>query len=144
LSWDVLYEPGSLKAVGTKDGKVVATAEIFTTGQPAAIGLSSDRESLVTDQRDVAHVAVYILDDKGRVVPTANNEVSFEIEGAGLLLGTDNGDPASHEDYKSNRRKAFNGICLAIVKSSGKAGWIQVKAVSPALQSASVTIATKV
>ncbi len=144
LSWDVLYEPGSLKAVGTKEGKTVATAEIFTTGQPAAIGLSSDRESLVTDQRDVAHVAVYILDDKGRVVPTANNEVSFEIEGAGLLLGTDNGDPASHEDYKSNRRKAFNGICLAIVKSSGKAGSIQVKAVSPALQSASVTIATKV
>jgi beta-galactosidase len=144
LSWDVLYEPGSLKAVGTKDGKVVATAEIFTTGQPAAIGLSSDRESLVTDQRDVAHVAVDILDDKGRVVPTANNEVSFEIEGAGLLLGTDNGDPASHEDYKSNRRKAFHGMCLAIVKSSGKAGSIQVKAVSPALQSASVTIATKV
>lgn len=144
LSWDVLYEPGALKAVGTKDRKVVATAEIFTTGQPASIGLSSDRESLVTDQRDVAHVAVDILDDKGRVVPTANNEVSFEIEGAGLLLGTDNGDPASHEDYKSNRRKAFNGMCLAIVKSSGKAGWIQVKAVSPALQSASVTIAIKV
>ena len=144
LSWDVLYEPGSLKAVGTKDGKVVATAEIFTTGQPASIGLSSDRESLVTDQRDVAHVAVSILDDKGRVVPTANNEVSFEIEGAALLLGTDNGDPASHEDYKSNRRKAFNGLCLAIVRSNGKAGWIQVRAVSPALQSASVTIATKV
>jgi beta-galactosidase len=144
LSWDVLYEPGALKAVGTKDGKVVATAEIFTTGQPASIGLSSDRESLVTDQRDVAHVAVYILDDKGRVVPTANNEVSFEIEGAGLLLGTDNGDPASHEDYKSNRRKAFNGLCLAIVKSNGKAGRIQVKVVSPALQSASVIIATKV
>ena len=144
LSWDVRYEPGALKAVGTKDGKVVATAEIFTTGQPASIGLSSDRESLVTDQRDVAHVAVSILDDKGRVVPTANNEVTFEIEGAGLLLGTDNGDPASHADYKSNRRKAFNGLCLAIVRSNGKAGWIQVKVVSPALQSASVTIATKV
>jgi beta-galactosidase len=144
LSWDVLYEPGALKALGTKDGKVVGTAEIFTTGQPASIGLSSDRESLVTDRRDVAHVAVYILDEKGRVVPTANNEVSFEIEGAGLLLGTDNGDPASHEDYKTNRRKAFNGLCLAIVKSNGKAGRIQVKAVSPALQSASVIIATKV
>jgi beta-galactosidase len=144
LSWDVLYEPGALKGVGTKDGKVVATAEIFTTGQPASIGLSSDRESLVTDHRDVAHVAVYILDDQGRVVPTANNEVSFEIEGAGLLLGTDNGDPASHEDYKSNRRRAFNGLCLAIVRSNGKAGRIQVKVVSPGLQSASVIIATKV
>ena len=140
LSWDVPYEPGGLKAVGTKDGKIVATAEIFTTGQPAAIGLSCDRESIAMDQRDVAHVIVQILDDKGRVVPTADSEVTFEIEGAGSLLGTDNGDPASHEDYKSNRRKAFNGLCLALVKSNGKAGQIQVRAVSPALQAARVII----
>jgi beta-galactosidase len=143
LSWDVPYEPGALKAVGTKDGKIVATAEIFTAGQPNAIGLSSDRESLVADQRDVAHVIVQILDDNGRVVPTADNEVTFEIEGAGSLLGTDNGDPASHEDYKSNRRKAFNGLGLALVKSNGKAGQIQVRAVSPGLQAAQVIIAAK-
>jgi len=143
LSWDVLYEPGALKAVGTKAGKIVATAEIFTTGQPAAIGLSSDREFIATDRRDVAHVTVRILDDNGRVVPTADNEVTFEIDGAGSLLGTDNGDPASHEDYKSHRRKAFNGLCLAIVKSNGKAGQIQVRAVSPALQADRVIIATK-
>lgn len=144
LSWDVLYEPGALKAVGTKDGKIVATAEIVTTGQPGSIRLSSDRESLAADQRDVAHIAVQILDREGRVVPTADNEVTFEIEGAGLLLGTDNGDPASHEDFKSKRRKAFNGLCLAIVKSNGKAGQIQVSAVSPGLQAARVAILTKV
>jgi beta-galactosidase len=143
LSWDVPYDPGALKAVGTKDGKIVATAEIFTTGQPVAIGLSSDRASIAIDQRDIAHVTVQILDDQGRVVPTADNEVTFEIEGAGSLLGTDNGNPASHEDYKSNRRKAFNGLCLALVKSNGKAGQIQVRAVSPALQAARVIIATK-
>ena len=143
LSWDVLYEPGALKAVGAKDGKIAATAEIVTTGQPAAIGLSSDRESIAADQRDVAHVTAQILDDNGQVVPTADNEVTFELEGEGSLFGTDNGNPASHEDYKSNRRKAFNGLCLAIVKSSGKAGQIQVSAVSQALQTARVIIATK-
>jgi beta-galactosidase len=143
LSWDVPYEPGALKAAGTKDGKIVETVEVFTTGQPAMIGLSCDRDSIVADQRDVAHVTVQILDDKGRVVPTADNEITFEIDGAGSLLGTDNGDPASHEDYKSNRRKAFNGLCLAIVKSNGEAGQIQVRAVSPALQAARVIIATK-
>jgi len=92
----------------------------------------------------VAHVTVHILDESGRVVPTADNEVSFEIEGAGSLLGTDNGNPASHENYKSNRRRAFNGWCLAIVKSNGRTGEIQLKAVSPALQAARVIIATKV
>lgn len=35
LEWDVPYEPGSLKAVGTKDGKVVSTVEVATTGEPA-------------------------------------------------------------------------------------------------------------
>ncbi len=142
LSWDVLYEPGALKAVGTEGEKIVATAEIFTTGQPAVIGVSSDREFIATDPHDVAHITVRILDDKGRLVPTADNQVTFEIEGAGSFLGTDNGDPASHQDYKSTRRKAFNGLCLALVKSKAKAGQIQVTAVSPALQSARVLIAT--
>lgn len=143
LSWDVPYEPGALKAVGTKDGKIVATAEIFTTGQPAAIGLSCDRPVMTTDRRDLAHITVQILDDEGRVVPTASDEVTFEVEGAGSLLATDNGDPASHESYQSNRRKAFNGLCLALVKSNGKAGQIQVSAVSPSLQPARIIIATK-
>ncbi|MGC2728262.1 MAG: DUF4982 domain-containing protein, partial [Candidatus Sulfotelmatobacter sp.] len=144
LSWDVLYEPGTLKAVGTKDGKIFATAEVYTTGEPASIGLSSDRESITADPGAVAHLTVHILDEKGRVVPTADNEITFEIEGSGSLLATDNGNPASHEDYKSNRRKAFNGLCLAIVKSNGRTGEIQVKAVSPGLQAARVTIGTEV
>jgi len=143
LSWDVPYEPGALKAVGVKDEQIVATAEIFTAGPPVAIGLSSDLDSLGRDYRDVAHVTAQILDDKGRLVPTADNELTFEIEGAGSLLGTDNGNPASHEDYQSNRRKAFDGLCLAIVKSKGKAGQIQVRAVSPGLQAARVIIATQ-
>ncbi|MGA8502186.1 MAG: glycoside hydrolase family 2 TIM barrel-domain containing protein [Candidatus Sulfotelmatobacter sp.] len=144
LSWDVLYEPGALKAVGTKDGNIFATAEVYTTGEPASIGMLSDRESIAADPSDVAHLTVHIMDEKGRVVPTADNEITFQIEGSGSLLATDNGNPASHEDYKSNRRKAFNGWCLAIVKSNGKTGEIQVKAASPALQAARVTIGTRV
>ncbi len=144
LSWDVPYEPGALKAVGTKNGKILATDEVSTTGEPASIGLSSDREFVVADPGNVAHLTVHILDEKGRVVPTADNEITFEIEGSGSLLATDNGNPASHEDYKSNRKRAFNGWCLAIVKSNGKTGEIQVSAVSPGLQAARVSIQTKV
>jgi beta-galactosidase len=142
LAWDVPYEPGALKAVGIKDGKIAATTEIFTTGEPATVRWSADREIIVADRRDVAHLTVEILDDKGRLVPVADNEVTFELDGEGSLLGVDNGNPESHEDYKSNRRKAFNGLCLAIVQSTGKPGQIRVTAASPALKSASVIIAT--
>jgi beta-galactosidase len=143
LRWDVPYEPGALKAIGIKDGKIAATTEILTTGEPSAIGLSVDREVIMADWRDVAHFTVQILDDKGRVVPTADNEVAFELEGEGSLLGVDNGNPESHEDYTSKRRRAFNGLCLAIARSTSKQGQIRVTADSPALKSASAIVATR-
>src|ERR1017187_1205094 len=128
LEWDVPYEPGTLKAVGTKDSKVVGTVEISTTGEPSAVRLTVDRAEIAADRRDVAHVAVEVLDSQGRVVPTADNEIAFVVEGEGRLIGLDNGDPQSHEDYKAARRKAFNGMCLAIVQSTAKSDRIRVTA----------------
>ena len=144
LTWDVPYAAGTLKAVGIKDGKVVATEEISTTGEPAAISLSVDRQVISADQGDVAHLAIQILDAENRVVPTADNEVTLALEGEGMIIGMDNGNPESHEDYQSNRRKAFNGLCLAIIRSDGKPGQIRVRATSPSLAEANLTVATKV
>ena len=143
LEWDVPYEPGTLKAVGTKDGKAVTTVEVSTTGEPSAIRLTRDRAAMAADRRDVVHVTVELLDAQGRVVPTADGEVAFVVEGEGKLIGLDNGDPQSHEDYKAARRKAFNGLCLAIVQSTGKSGRIRVTATSPGLQPGNLTISTK-
>jgi beta-galactosidase len=142
LSWDVPYEPGKLKAVGTKDGDSAVILEVSTTGEPAVIALSADRERIAADQRDVVHVVGEIRDLQGRVVPTAANDVTFEIQGEGKIIGVDNGDPQSHEDYKSNRRKAFNGLCMAIVQSTRRPGQIRLTASSPGLQGSSVTITT--
>jgi beta-galactosidase len=140
LTWDVPYEAGTLRAVGTRDGKVAATLEVSTTGEPAAIALSVDRQTLAADRRDVAHVTVEIVDAQGRVVPTADNEVTFAIEGEARVIGVDNGNPASHESYQGNRRKAFNGMCLAMVGAAGKAGAIRVTASAEGLRPAMVEI----
>jgi beta-galactosidase len=91
----------------------------------------------------VAHITVQIQDATGRMAPTAAHEVAFEIEGEGKIIGLDNGDTLSHESYQSSRRKAFNGLCLAIVQSTGKPGQIRVTASSPGLKSGSVTVTTK-
>jgi beta-galactosidase len=143
LEWDVPYESGTLKAVGTKDGKVVGTVEVSTTGEPSAIRLTVDRAEIAADRRDVAHIAVEVLDSQGRVVPTADNEIAFVVEGEGRLIGLDSGDPQSHEDYKAARRKAFNGMCLAIVQSTAKSGRIRVTANSPGLLPANLAISTR-
>lgn len=142
LSWDVPYEAGTLKAVGKKDGQVVTTVEVATTGEAAVIALLPDRTSLTADRRDVAHVVVEIRDAQGRKVPTADQPITFAVEGEGKLIGVDNGDPESHEDYKAAVRKAFNGLCLAVVQTTAQTGTIRVTASSPGLAPATVTLTT--
>ncbi|MGB9147704.1 MAG: glycoside hydrolase family 2 TIM barrel-domain containing protein [Acidobacteriaceae bacterium] len=142
LSWDVPYEPGTLRAVGMKDGRVAAVAEVSTTGDPAAIVLSADRTAIAADRRDVAHVQVEIRDEQGRVVPGADNEIRFAVDGDGRLIGVDNGDPFSHESYKGDTRRAFHGLCLAVVQSTSRSGQIRIAASSPGLRPASLTIST--
>jgi beta-galactosidase len=135
LSWDVPYEPGVLKAIGTKDGRVVSE-EVRTTSQPAAIRLSADRDDISADARDIADIRVEIVDDHGLLVPDANNLIEFKVEGEGVLAGTDNGNPQEKVQMKSKLRNAFNGLALAVIQSTGTGGIIRVTAVSADLKPA--------
>ena len=142
LSWDIPFEPGTIKAIGRKDGKVVLEKEIKTTVSPKAIRLSVDRASINADSRDVAHIIVEIVDEDGNLVPTASNRINFTVTGAGKLIGVDNGNPMDHDPFKASDRKAFNGLALAIVQASFETGEIVVKATSDGLKSSKLMINT--
>jgi beta-galactosidase len=143
VAWVVKYAPGSIEARGYKNGKQVMTAKRETTGQPAKLVMKADRQEIAADGEDVAMFAVEVHDSQGRVVPDASNEVAFRVTGAGNLIGVGNGDPTSHESDKGTSRKAFSGLCMAIVQSKKDSGSITVEAASPGLAAATVTIATK-
>jgi beta-galactosidase len=142
LSWDVPYEPGILRAAGRRNGEEVVAEEIVTTGDATTIRLQADRAMIEADRRDVAHVTVSIEDAQGRVVPGAENEIRFSIEGEGRLIGVDNGDLFSHESYQAASRRAFHGVCLAIVQSTTRPGRIQISASSQGLPPAIVVVRT--
>ncbi len=135
LSWDVPYEAGTLKAVGRKDGMVV-TEEIRTASKPAAIRLSADRKDINADARDIVNVKVEIVDENGLVVPDADNLIEFTVEGEGILIGTDNGNPQDRTMMKSKQRSVFNGLALAVIQSTEKSGKIRVTATSANLKNA--------
>jgi beta-galactosidase len=98
LSWLVKYAPGTLSAKGFDgDGKVIAETKVETTGDATQIRLTPDRNTINADGEDVSVFTVAALDAQGRVVPVAQNRVSFSIEGAGKIIGVGNGDPSCHE-----------------------------------------------
>jgi len=143
LLWLVPYEPGVLGAKGIKDGKVVCSKEAITAGNPAKIQLLADRETISADKRDVVHIEVNIQDKENNFVPDASTRVHFKIEGEATIMAVDNGDPLNEESYGSNTRKTFNGKCLVILKSTGKAGKFKLIAEAEGLEGAEVTVFTK-
>lgn len=142
LRWDdVIYEPGQVKVVTYKDGKPWATASVSTAGEPARLALSVDRSRIAADGDDLAFVTVRVVDDAGRTVPRAHNRIRFSIKGPGDVVATDNGDPTNMESFQSTARDAFNGLCLAIVRTrAGQSGRIELRAESDRLRPAVIAV----
>lgn len=144
LRWDdVVYQPGTLKVVTYKNGNKWATAEVKTAGDPANLTLEPDRKQIRADGRDLSFVSVAVTDKDDVVAPRASNRIHFEIKGPGDIIATDNGDPTSFESFQSPDRKAFNGLCLVVVRSrAGEAGTIAVTAAAQGLKPNTVTLRT--
>ena len=143
VEWKVNYESGTLKAVSRKNGKTVLIREMKTAGAPAKIELSADRKKISSNGTDLSFITVRVLDAEGNLVPNADNLIKFNITGNGFIAGVDNGYQASMESFKVPYRKAFKGMCLAIIQSTGKSGKITIQASSEGLQSKSITVKSK-
>lgn len=141
--WRVKYEPGVVKVVSRKDGKTVLEKEIHTAGEPAQIRLTADRNEIKSDGRDLSFVTVEVLDKDGNLCPNADNQIMFDVQGAGFIAGVDNGSPVSMEKFKADHRKAFYGKCLVVVQSDGKSGGIKLTATSEGLKTAVTAIKAK-
>jgi len=142
LGWDVPYAPGVLRAVGTRrDGSACAVAEVRTAGAPAAIRLAADRDTVTTAPGDVAQVRFEIVDSAGTVVPTADALVQLAVSGGGIVA-VETGSLQDHDPYQADRRHAFEGRGLAILRAS-QGRQLRVTASTDGLPAATVTIAVR-
>ena len=91
---------------------------------------------------ECAMINIRVCDSDGNTVLTADNELVFEVSGAGRFLGCGSGDPASHEPDKQPVRRAFNGLCQLLVMAEGT-GAINIKAVCAGLEDGKCTVISK-
>ncbi len=141
--YDVPYNAGELEAIGYSNRKVVNTSILQTANQPAQINLSADRNSIHADNEDLSYVTVELLDDKGLRSPKAENLIHFSIEGEGTIVGVGNANPTSLESYQALQRKAWQGRCMVVIKSTHNAGKIILKATGDLLKNTQVLITSK-
>ena len=124
VGWRVTFDPGEVKAVSRKDGKVVCEQTIKTAGPPAKIRLSKDYQG-----KNTTFITAEVVDKDGNLCPWADDLIYFIGEGDGRILGTDNGCQTSMERFTSPQRHAFHGKCMVVVTGNGS-----ITAKSPTLE----------
>jgi beta-galactosidase len=128
--WSVPYSPGVLSAIGYTAGRQVATNELRTAGGAARIQITPLN---LPDASELEFFEINVVDEAGLVVSDATPVVTVQVEGAGRLIGLDNGDLTYVGLFKTDTRNAYQGRLLATVQRTEPTGDIRVTAVSPEL-----------
>ena len=143
LRWnDVKYEPGELKVVVyDANGNAAGEEIVKTAGKPANLKLEAwtANENLQANGDDLAFVTVSLTDAEGTLIPQADDQLTFEVTGAGTFEAVCNGDATSLESFKQPTMKLFSGQLVVVVRSAQKAGTLTLK-VSDAKRKLSKTI----
>ncbi|RKD15237.1 glycoside hydrolase [Pelobium manganitolerans] len=139
VSWPVVYKAGEIKAVSRKNGKVVLSKVIKTTGAANQLHLTAEENSIKADGKDLAFVTISVLDKQGLAVPDAMNNVYLSVEGGAEIVGVDNGYQANLQSFQAHHINLYNGKALVILKAN-KSGKATLKASAPGLQTATFNI----
>lgn len=145
LEWAVTYHPGTLAAVGYKNGRPIAHETVRTTGEAVAVHLAANKE-LAADREDISVITMDTRDRQGLHVPTATNEIHLRISGPGKIIGVGNGDPTSLEADRYDtgwRRKLFSGLAQVIIQSTDEPGEIRLEADAEGLAPAVLIIPSR-
>ena len=120
LRWNnVVYEPGEIKVVAYDyDGTPRGEQVVRTAGAPARIVLKADRSTIASKGEDLAFVTVSLVDKDGNPCPTAANEMTFDVKGAGKFRAACNGDATSLVPFNSTAMPLFSGELVVVVEGT--------------------------
>ncbi len=144
---DIPYGKGGyIVAIARTNGKEVARHRLETTGKATALRMEIENPmDWKADGMDLQYIKVYAVDNKGRIVPTSEGEVIFDISGVSKLIAVDNGDHTTDKIFSENNKiTLYNGFAMAILRSSQTAGEVKIKASSNGLKSTEKKIYTLV
>lgn len=142
-TFTLAYQPGTLRAVGVENGQEKESVTLKTANEAKSVRLTADRQQVKADGQDLVYITVELLDENGVKNPVANNLLTATVKGAGTIVGFGNADSKDLDGYTDNTHQAWKGRALLVVKSTNKAGKIEVVVGGDGLKSGKVVIRGK-
>ena len=117
--FEVPYQPGELKATALENGKETAVKTLKTSGEPASIRLTADRNVVKADRNDLSFVKIEVIDPDGLLVPRDSIQLKLSLSGAGELAASGNANPKDMSSVNRPDIKTYRGLAQAIIRPSG-------------------------
>ena len=137
--WDIPFIPGKLEVIGYNSGLEVARYSIETSNRPFAILVKAENND-ISSNKGVAQIEIQIVDEFGKPVLLADDEITCTTDGIVKLIGLEASNPTDMEDYTDNKQRVYHGKMIAYLQASGKKGKSKVSFSSPWLKEASIVI----
>lgn len=127
-----MYLPGTLKAVGIRNGAEIISHSVTTPGAPASLRLEADlsNKPLRPDGADAVFVHATLVDSTGIPVFNADSLVEFSLRGNAELIG-------------KNPVRAEAGVASILLRAGTNPGKIMIRATSDKLSVAELMMETK-
>ena len=144
IRWDnITYADGTLLAIAYNNGKDVAHHQIQTSGKAVRLSALADNIEWKADGMDLMHVRLEAIDSKGRRVPMAQDELTFEIEGDAQIVAVTNGDINSDELNVQNHRHLWNGSAMVILRAGRTPSKVVLKTKANGFKTITTKLETK-
>ena len=144
LLWkDIACQKEKIEAIARNNGKIVARHQLETTGQAVRLVAETDNTHWKADGMDLQHVSITAVDEKGRRVWDADDELTFEVEGPARLVAVANGDITSNESYQATSRHLWHGHAVAILRATQEAGTVVLKVKSKHYKQLTIELKTQ-
>ncbi len=154
ITYEVPFEPGTLKAIARTNNKIVAHDELRTAGKPARLLLTTGltaaqltnppvRETIPTltpDWNDVTHITATLVDANNIVIPDSETRIHFSTTGPGQIIAVDNGNLLDHDSFQATDRKLYEGHAIAILRATAPSGTITITATAEGISPATITL----
>lgn len=137
--WDIPYLPGKLEVIGYNSGLEAARYSIETSDRPYAIKVAAVNKNISVN-KGVAQIEIQIVDETGKNVLLADDEITCITDGNLKLMGLEASNSTDMEDYTDNKQRVYHGKMIAYLQSSGKKGKSKVTFNSPWLKEAIIEI----
>ena len=138
--WELPYTPGTLVAIGKKEGREICRTTLVTPGEAANLKITADRETIDAYTGDLSFLRIDVTDKEGNFLPEAAVDLEVTVSGAGILKGLCSGDPASHERENTPFIRTFSGSALAVIQSNDTKGEICVTVKGKGTAPAQITL----